>query len=103
MNELTDYYQLYKEGADEANHAGPGVPDLGGLGEAQEGLAQPWLHPGHFNLNGFDYSRVETKTLWINQSLACSFIIRSTLARVIMSHDSPLEEALQLSQSEPRL
>jgi hypothetical protein len=44
-------YQLHKEGADEANHAGPGVPDLCSLGEPQEGLAQLWLHPGHFNLN----------------------------------------------------
>jgi len=44
-------YQLHKEGADEANHASPGVPDLGSLGEPQEGLAQLGLHPGHFNLN----------------------------------------------------
>ena len=30
------HYQFHKEGADEANHAGPGVPDLGSLGETQE-------------------------------------------------------------------
>jgi hypothetical protein len=45
------HYQLHNEGADEADHAGPGVPNLRGLGEPQEGLAQLRLHPGRFNLN----------------------------------------------------
>lgn len=42
-------HQLHNEGADEADHAGPGVPNLRGLGEPQEGLAQLRLHPGRFN------------------------------------------------------
>jgi len=60
------HYQFHKEGADEANHAGPGVPDLGSLGETQERLAQLWLHPGHFNLNTTENEQLTVETLWTN-------------------------------------
>jgi hypothetical protein len=43
-------YQLHDEGANEANHAGPGVPYLCSPGETQEGLTQLWLLPRHLNL-----------------------------------------------------
>ena len=42
-------YQLHDEGPDEAHHAGPGVPDLRGLGEPQERLTQLGLRPWHLD------------------------------------------------------
>jgi hypothetical protein len=46
-------YQLNDECANEAHHAGPGIPYLGSLGEPQKGLTQLWLHPGYLNLNRY--------------------------------------------------
>jgi len=91
-------YQLHKEGADEANHAGPGVPDLCSVGEPQEGLAQLWLHPGHFNLNTTENEQlitVEKKLFFFLQLRAQAFLFR-------LCH-SPLEEALQHALPEQRL
>jgi hypothetical protein len=86
------HYQLHNEGADEADHAGPGVPNLRGLGEPQEGLAQLRLHPGRFNLNAQQKNEHQL-------TLSLFFGPPPGLCQC----HSPLEEVSQHALSEQRL
>lgn len=93
-------HHLHNEGANEANHAGPGVPYLCNFGEPEEGLTQLWLHPGHLNLNR---TKIEQAT-WNKNIFGLPLFYVNNINELCAFHQqpylfifrSPQQEALQL-------